>query len=145
MLISLLGSRSIHNRRVAAEALGRLGDKSAVPALLDAAAAPNDRVLEHSLTYALIEIAAPPLRRGALVPAVDAILDRFLPANCRYRLAFVAADGVTTGRHLDDDAVLADGSFAELGRTAVVGHAALAAPRGGLGTDIRLGGTSQLT
>jgi putative membrane-bound dehydrogenase-like protein len=43
-------------QRAAAEALGRLGDASAVPALLTAAARPVDRVLEHSLTYALIEI-----------------------------------------------------------------------------------------
>lgn len=47
-------------RRAAAEALGRIGDKSVVPDLLDAAAsAQNDRALEHSLTYALIEIADP--------------------------------------------------------------------------------------
>jgi putative heme-binding domain-containing protein len=43
-------------QRAAAEALGRMGDAAAVPALLAAAARPADRVLEHSLTYALIEI-----------------------------------------------------------------------------------------
>ena len=46
-----------HDRRAAAEALGRIGDKSAVPALL--AALPRSRrtaCCEHSLTYALIEI-----------------------------------------------------------------------------------------
>ena len=36
-LIELLESPSCHNRRAAAEALGRIGDKSAVPALLEAA------------------------------------------------------------------------------------------------------------
>lgn len=47
-------------RRAAAEALGRIGDKSFVPDLLEAAAsAQNDRALEHSLTYALIELADP--------------------------------------------------------------------------------------
>ena len=46
-------------RRVAAEALGRIGGPQAVPALLDAAATPADRPLEHALTFALIEIAAP--------------------------------------------------------------------------------------
>jgi putative membrane-bound dehydrogenase-like protein len=56
-LIELLKSASLHNRRAAAEALGRLGDTSAVPALTDALAQPGDRILEHSLTYALIEIA----------------------------------------------------------------------------------------
>ncbi|MHB1422791.1 MAG: PVC-type heme-binding CxxCH protein [Gemmataceae bacterium] len=56
-LIELLKSTSLHNRRAAAEALGRIGDKSAVPALLDALSKPTDRALEHSLTYALLEIA----------------------------------------------------------------------------------------
>jgi putative membrane-bound dehydrogenase-like protein len=56
-LLQLLKGPSAHNRRAAAEALGRIGDKAAVPALLDAVGQPADRVLEHSLTYALIEIA----------------------------------------------------------------------------------------
>src|SRR5207244_2291111 len=55
---------SLQNRRSAAEALGRIGDKSAVPTLLDALGDPKTaspdtpagRVLQHSLTYALIEI-----------------------------------------------------------------------------------------
>ena len=47
------------DRRAAAEALGRIGDKAAVPALLEAAGQPADRILEHSITYALIEIADP--------------------------------------------------------------------------------------
>jgi putative membrane-bound dehydrogenase-like protein len=44
-------------RRVAAEALGRIGDARAVPDLLATSAPKLDRALEHSLTYALIEIA----------------------------------------------------------------------------------------
>jgi putative membrane-bound dehydrogenase-like protein len=56
-LVSLLHCPAAHTERAAAEALGRIGDKSAVPALLEAAGRPGDRVLEHSLTYALIEIA----------------------------------------------------------------------------------------
>jgi putative heme-binding domain-containing protein len=43
-------------QRAAAEALGRVGEARAVPDLLALAAAPLDRVLEHSITYALIEI-----------------------------------------------------------------------------------------
>ena len=46
-------------QRAAAEALGRLRDSRAVPDLLAIAASPLDRVLEHSVTYALIEIADP--------------------------------------------------------------------------------------
>ena len=58
-MIELLQSPSAQNRRAAAEALGRIGDKSAVPALLKAAGQADDRILEHSLTYALIEIGDP--------------------------------------------------------------------------------------
>jgi putative membrane-bound dehydrogenase-like protein len=47
------------NQRIAAEALGRIGNKNAVPALLEACAQNNDRVLEHSLIHALIEINDP--------------------------------------------------------------------------------------
>jgi putative membrane-bound dehydrogenase-like protein len=58
-LIELLKDSPPHNRRAAAEALGRIGAKEAVPALLEAASQPVDRILEHSITYALIEIADP--------------------------------------------------------------------------------------
>jgi putative membrane-bound dehydrogenase-like protein len=58
-LIALLQSPSAQNRRSAAEALGRIGDRSAVPALLEAAGQAGDRFVEHSLTYALIEIGDP--------------------------------------------------------------------------------------
>ena len=43
-------------RRVAATALGRLGNPQAVPVLLEALKKPVDRALEHALTFALIEI-----------------------------------------------------------------------------------------
>ncbi|MFL6278724.1 MAG: PVC-type heme-binding CxxCH protein, partial [Vicinamibacterales bacterium] len=46
-------------QRAAAESLGRIGDAKAVPGLLTLAASPLDRVLEHSVTYALIEINDP--------------------------------------------------------------------------------------
>jgi putative heme-binding domain-containing protein len=48
-----------HLARVAAEALGRIGDRRAVPALLQNAPGPADRFLEHAFIYALIEIANP--------------------------------------------------------------------------------------
>ena len=72
-------------QRAAAEALGRIGDARAVPALIEASASASDRVLEHSLTYALIEIgnaattasaglkaSAPRSRRATLI-ALDQI------------------------------------------------------------------------
>jgi len=46
-------------QRAAAEALGRLGDRTAVADLLALAGSALDRTLEHSVTYALIEIADP--------------------------------------------------------------------------------------
>ena len=61
LLVPLLHGPSLQNRRAAAEALGRIGDRSAVAELLKALgelSAP-DRILEHSLTYALIEIDDP--------------------------------------------------------------------------------------
>jgi putative heme-binding domain-containing protein len=55
-LVALLESSKPPLQRAAAEALGRIGDRSAVPALLRVSARPHDRVLEHSLIFALIEI-----------------------------------------------------------------------------------------
>lgn len=52
-------------RRQAAAALGQIGDKQAVPALIDAAANADDRFVEHSVIYALIQLgdAAPLLKQ----------------------------------------------------------------------------------
>jgi putative membrane-bound dehydrogenase-like protein len=58
-LSKLLGNGSPHNRRAAAEAIGRTGHSTAVAQLLAAAGAEHDRVLGHSLCFALIEIADP--------------------------------------------------------------------------------------
>lgn len=58
-LIAKLKHSNPHLQRVAAEALGRIGDAKAVPALLAATEKKHDRMLDHSLTYALIEIADP--------------------------------------------------------------------------------------
>lgn len=56
-LVKILSGTSIPNRRAAAEALGRIGDPRAIPALIQGLNAPgDDRILQHSLTYALIEI-----------------------------------------------------------------------------------------
>jgi putative membrane-bound dehydrogenase-like protein len=65
-LEALLASPSHQNRRAAAEALGRLGQSSSVPALLACAGDSPDRSLEHSLIYALIEIGDPLATRKGL-------------------------------------------------------------------------------
>jgi putative heme-binding domain-containing protein len=58
-LLNALTSGGPAVQRAAAEALGRVGDARGVPALLAVAAAALDRVLEHSVIYALIEINDP--------------------------------------------------------------------------------------
>lgn len=69
--VTALRDPNLNTRRVAAEALGRIGDPSAVPELLNALAdEKNDRQLDHALTYALIEIgAANPTARGLADPS----------------------------------------------------------------------------
>ncbi|MDX2031247.1 MAG: HEAT repeat domain-containing protein, partial [Blastocatellia bacterium] len=56
-------------RRQAATSLGRIGDPSAVPALLEAAAGVRDRFVEHALIYALIELKTPAPMLAALTAA----------------------------------------------------------------------------
>ena len=65
-LEGLLEDESAQVRRSAAEALGRLRDPGSVKKLLAAAANSDDRFLEHSLIYALVEIAAPGVTRKGL-------------------------------------------------------------------------------
>jgi putative membrane-bound dehydrogenase-like protein len=75
-LFYLLQTPSLHNRRAAAEALGRIGDRIAVSFLLTAAGAldqPPDRMLEHSLIFALIEIGDAQATRFALKQVKPAI------------------------------------------------------------------------
>jgi putative membrane-bound dehydrogenase-like protein len=55
-VLPLLKDASLSVRREAATALGVLGSAKAAPALLSALAGDNDRLLEHALIYALIEI-----------------------------------------------------------------------------------------
>src|SRR5256886_1662570 len=52
--------------RIAAEGLGRLGYRPAVPVLLRATGLTEDAIIEHSLTFALIEIADPARTRAGL-------------------------------------------------------------------------------
>lgn len=92
LLLDMLPAANPSVQRVIAEALGRLGEKQAVPALLAAGAEVQDRVLDHSLTYALIELDAreetarglaannPMIQRIALV-ALDQMAGGGLEAN----------------------------------------------------------------
>lgn len=57
VLLELLAGGPPANRRVAAEALGRIGDRGAVAPLLASLEKPVDHFLNHSITYALIELA----------------------------------------------------------------------------------------
>ena len=68
-LIKILRHGTPQNRRAAAEALGRLDDRAAVPALLEVAGEELDRTLEHSVIYALIELAAPQETAAGLASA----------------------------------------------------------------------------
>src|SRR5262249_17476102 len=65
-LLRLLQKETPPVQRAAAEALGRIGHPSAVPELLALAGLPQDRALEHSLTYALIQIGDAPATSAGL-------------------------------------------------------------------------------
>lgn len=82
-----LADADAHVRRAAAEAIGRVGDASDVPAIIDAARTSLDRVLFHSLAYALIEINQP----GAVRPYMN---DRDISAR---RIAITALDQIPSG------------------------------------------------
>ena len=68
VLTALIACESPFNRRAAAEAMGRIGDRSTVPAILKALgdATADDRFLHHALTFALIQIADPKQTAPAL-------------------------------------------------------------------------------
>jgi len=53
-------------RREAATALGRIGDREAISALIKASSNPNDRFVEHAVIYALITLGSPEPLIGAL-------------------------------------------------------------------------------
>ncbi|QDV38756.1 PVC-type heme-binding CxxCH protein [Tautonia plasticadhaerens] len=95
--VNLLHTGTPQNRRAAAEAVGRLGDPSAVPFLLQAAAdvpeAPHWAVM-HSITYALIELADPDATRFGLSAPHDTVR----------RAALVALDQMP-GDHFSADDV----------------------------------------
>ncbi|HVT30475.1 MAG TPA: PVC-type heme-binding CxxCH protein [Lacipirellulaceae bacterium] len=64
--IGLLHSDTAANRRAAAAAIGRMHNYDGIPHLLAAASGADDRVLQHSIIYALIELADPAATREGL-------------------------------------------------------------------------------
>jgi putative membrane-bound dehydrogenase-like protein len=96
-LVAAVASGSPAIARVAAEALGRIGDARAVrPIVAAAASSGGDRVLEHSLTYALIEIRN---------PEATAVASHEIIAPRARRAALIALDQMD-GAHLTPGAVL---------------------------------------
>ncbi|MEI8380102.1 MAG: PVC-type heme-binding CxxCH protein [Planctomycetota bacterium] len=89
-VVKLLQKGDPQHQRLAAEILGRLEDKSAVPHLLEAAGANGtaDRFREHGITYALIEIA----------DALGTAEGLKSPNPTVQRLAMVALDQMPGGR-----------------------------------------------
>lgn len=73
-LMELARKSEPHVRRQAAASLGMIGDRRAVPALVEAAANPEDRYVEHSIIYSLIQLgdaAALLAALGSKSPAVQ--------------------------------------------------------------------------
>ena len=110
-LESLLLSGPPQNRRVAAEAIGRLNDSSAVPALLTAAGQvdPADRALEHSITYALIEIADPKATATSLASQHPGARRAALVALDQMGTNLIGPDAVTPALTAHDRATRAIG------------------------------------
>ncbi len=77
-LAAMLRSPDAQARRAAAEALGRIGDKADIAALLGADL--SDRFGFHSAAYALYEIGQPPEASGKLADTVRAMLALPKPA-----------------------------------------------------------------
>ncbi len=94
-LIKLLQIGTTANKRVAAEALGRIGDKSVIPDLLKAAGNAEDRFLEHSITYALIEL-----------DDQNAVKEGLKSENARVRRAALIALDQMPGGGLQPDQVI---------------------------------------
>lgn len=96
-LTKLLADGAPRDRRLAAECLGRIRNRTTVPALLAALEQPADRFVEHALIYALIEIAAPESTREGLASQYSAVR----------RAALIALDQMPGGK-LDPQTVIAE-------------------------------------
>jgi putative heme-binding domain-containing protein len=88
-LLPMLRAGSPALRRIAAEALGRIGGDGVVPSLLAAAEGAEDRTLDHSVTYALIE-------SGATAALAAGLRDATSPRS--RRAALLALEQTDAGR-----------------------------------------------
>jgi len=91
-LRKLLRDDALQVRREAAGAIGRIGDRAAVPTLLDSVRAGSDRYLEHALIFALIRIAD---REGMVAALHD-------PSAAVRRAALIALDQMEGGNLTPD-------------------------------------------
>ena len=96
-LIPILKTGGPSLQRAAAESLGRVGEATAVPELIASAASSDDRVLEHSIVYALIEIND---------PAATAAAGLHATAAGSRRAALLALDQMDSGT-LDPSSIIA--------------------------------------
>ena len=92
-VFALLADNDPAVRRVAAEASGRLADPAAIPHLLEAAAAAEDRILQHSIAYALMELADADATRAGLASAEPRTV----------AVALIALDQMPNGNLTADD------------------------------------------
>ena len=65
-LMEMLGDQDAPVRRQAATALGRIGDTRASGALLEASGEADERIIDHAITYALMQLKSIPLLQAAL-------------------------------------------------------------------------------
>ncbi|MFK5922375.1 MAG: HEAT repeat domain-containing protein [Verrucomicrobiota bacterium] len=101
-LMKCLQAESPHLRRKAATALGQLRAKEALLALLNGIDVSNDRLLEHALIYALIEIGDAGVLRKE-VTRLSAMTTE--AAVLKHRAALIALDQMA-GEHLKTDDVV---------------------------------------
>lgn len=92
-IFAILADEDPAVRRVAAEASGRLADPAAVIPLLWAAAPTDDRILQHSIIYALIELADAKTTRAGLASELPEIA----------AVALIALDQMPGGNLTADD------------------------------------------
>ncbi len=92
-----LANKDARIRLAAAEALGRIGDPESIPPIMQCISGCKDRLLMHSCTFAIIEIAAP-------APVADYLNSHQVSQKLA---AMVALDQLGANNELDAEEVLA--------------------------------------